>query len=219
ASIIAPDERTQVTPTTVYPARANVYFTYTKPNGATSWCTGWLYAANAVATAGHCVHSGGASGAWNTNFTVYPGRNGATSPYGSCGTSGVFSVTGWTQSASVEYDYAALKLNCTVGTTTGWYGMNWASTPGAGSAVSSAGYPQDKPSATQWLTSSAVSALYTRQVAYHLDTVGGQSGSAVYHVGCTTYCAIAVHAYGYGDHNRGTRITEPAFANFHNWKL
>ncbi|MDQ2583013.1 trypsin-like serine peptidase [Saccharothrix yanglingensis] len=219
ASIIAPDERTRVNPTTVYPARANVYFTYTKPNGATSWCTGWLYAANAVATAGHCVHSGGPSGGWNTAFTVHPGRNGATSPYGSCGTSAVYSVTGWVQDASVEYDYAGLKLDCTIGTTTGWYGMNWAATPTVGTPVTSAGYPQDKPSATQWTTTSAISAVHTRQLAYHLDTTGGQSGSPVHHVGCSTYCADAVHAYGYGDHNRGTRITEAAFANLHNWKL
>ncbi|WP_158847456.1 trypsin-like serine peptidase [Saccharothrix deserti] len=218
-SIIAPDQRTQVTNTTTYPARANVYFTYRKPNGSTSWCTGWMYAANAVATAGHCVYSGGTGGAWNTNFTVYPGRNGSSSPYGSCGVSTAFSVTGWTQSASAEYDYAALKLTCTVGNTTGWYGLRWTTGSFNGTAVSSAGYPQDKASATQWFTSSTVSATYTRQLAYHLDTVGGQSGSAVYTSGCTTFCALAVHAYGYGDHNRGTRITEAAYNNFDNWKL
>ncbi|QFZ23876.1 trypsin-like serine peptidase [Saccharothrix syringae] len=218
-SIIPPDERVQVTDTTAYPARATVYFTYTKPGGATSWCTGWLYAANAVATAGHCVHSGGSGGAWNTGFTVYPGRNGASSPYGSCGVSSTFSVVGWTQNANPEYDYAGFKLGCTIGNTTGWYGMSWTTASLDGTAVGSAGYPQDRASATQWSTTSTVSASYERQLAYHLDTVGGQSGSVVHTSGCGTYCGVAVHAYGHGDHNRGTRITEAVFANYADWKL
>ncbi|MFC6092887.1 trypsin-like serine peptidase, partial [Saccharothrix lopnurensis] len=218
-SIIAPDGRVQVTGTTAYPASADVYVTYTRPNGSTGWCTGWLYAANAVATAGHCAHSGGSGGAWNTNFTVHPGRDGGSSPFGSCGVSNTFSVTGWTQNANAEYDYAGFKLNCSVGDTTGWYGMSWTTASLDGTAVGSSGYPQDKPAGTQWSTTSSISASHPRQLAHHLDTVGGQDGSVVRAAGCSTFCGIAVHAYGHGDHNRGTRITEAVFANYQNWRL
>ncbi|GAA1267573.1 hypothetical protein GCM10009634_08560 [Saccharothrix xinjiangensis] len=218
-SIIPPDGRTQVTATTTYPASADAYVTYTKPNGAAGWCTGWLYAPNAVATAGHCAHSGGSGGAWNTNFTVHPGRDGSSSPFGSCGVTSAHSVTGWTQNANPEYDYAGFKLDCSIGNTTGWYGMSWTTASLDGTAVGSSGYPQDKPAATQWSTSSSISASHTRQLAYHLDTVGGQDGSVVRAAGCSTVCGIAVHAHGHGDHNRGTRITEAVFANYQSWKL
>ncbi|MFD7653595.1 trypsin-like serine peptidase [Actinosynnema sp. NPDC059797] len=218
-SIIPPDGRTRVTDTTTYPASADVQVTFTKPNGSAGWCTGWLYASNAVATAGHCAHSGGSGGAWNTNFAVHPGRDGGSSPFGSCGVTSAHSVTGWTLNANPEYDYAGLELDCAVGTATGWYGMSWTTASLDGTAVGSSGYPQDKPAGTQWSTSSSISASYTRQLAYHLDTVGGQDGSVVRAAGCSTVCGIAVHAYGLGDHNRGTRITEAAFANYQAWKL
>ncbi|WP_170185180.1 hypothetical protein [Saccharothrix texasensis] len=42
-----------------------------------------------------------------------------------------------------------------------------------------------------------------------MDTIGGQSGSAV----CDTYCAVAVHAYGHTSHNRGTRVVEEVRRN------
>ena len=217
-SIIGADGRTQVTNTTTYPARATVYFTYRKPNGATSWCTGWMYAPNAVATAGHCVHSGGTGGAWNTAFTIYPGRNGGSSPYGSCGVSNTYSVLGWTRDNNTEYDYAGFKLNCTIGNTVGWYGLHWQTASLNGTTIFSRGYPQDKASATQWFTSDQVRQSDTRQLRYQLDTVGGQSGSPVYMSGCGAYCGIAVHTTGYGDHNRGTRITQEVFNNYNSWK-
>ncbi|QQQ76411.1 trypsin-like serine protease [Saccharothrix sp. 6-C] len=215
-SIIAPDGRVQVTDTTTYPARATVRFTYTKPTGSTSWCTGWLYAANAVATAGHCVYNPAAA-AWNTNFTVYPGRNGSSSPYGSCGVSNAYSVTGWTQDGSTEHDYAALKLTCTVGNTTGWFGLTTSTASLNGTTATTAGYPQDKPSGTQWTTSDTVTGTTARQLSYLMDTIGGQSGSAVYNTGCGTYCAVAVHAYGHTSHNRGTRIIEEVRRNLLAW--
>ncbi|TQI93696.1 glutamyl endopeptidase [Amycolatopsis cihanbeyliensis] len=217
-SIIGPDGRTRVNDTTTFPARATVYLTYTKPGGATSWCTGWMYAPNAVATAGHCVHGGGSSGDWNYGFTVYPGRNGGSSPYGGCTVDTKYSVLGWTRDRNTEYDYGGLKLNCTVGDTVGWYGMRWQGASYDGTLIFSRGYPQDKPQATQWFTSDEVRQSDIRQLRYRLDTVGGQSGSPVYMFGCEGYCGIAVHTTGYSDHNRGTRITEQAFDNYQSWK-
>ncbi|MER5261043.1 trypsin-like serine protease [Actinosynnema sp. NPDC002837] len=219
-SIIAPDERVQATYTFDYPARATVRFTYTKPTGTTSWCTGWLYEADAVATAAHCVYNLDAA-AWNTDFTVYPGRNGDSSPYGSCGVSNAYTVTGWTQDRNTEYDYATLKLTCTIGDTTGWFGLSTSTASLDGTTVTTRGYPQDKPYATQWYTSNTVTATNARQLHYLLDTIGGQSGSPVYNYdsGCSAACAVAIHAYGYTSHNRGTRIIEEVRQNLLSWGL
>jgi glutamyl endopeptidase len=56
-----------------------------------------------------------------SSFRIYPGRDGALSPYGVCTARTLFSVIGWTVSANEEYDYGAVKLNCTVGNTVGWF--------------------------------------------------------------------------------------------------
>ena len=52
-------------------------------------------------------------------------------------------MTGWTVSANEEYDYGAVKLNCTVGNTVGWFGITSADPTNFPSIVG--GYPGDKP--------------------------------------------------------------------------
>lgn len=121
-SVIGIDERVLVNPTTSFPERAVALITF---NGGR--CTGWLYGKDIVAAAGHCVHDGGSGGSWKTNVVVYPGRNGSYSPYGSCSAKQLHSVQGWTVDGNQEYDYGAIKLNCSIGDTTGWFGYWWQS--------------------------------------------------------------------------------------------
>ena len=75
-TILGPDNRTPVTPTTGYPARAIVLIAMSGGR-----CSGFLDGKHVVATAGHCVHSGGANGSWMTNVQVHPGRDGRLAPY------------------------------------------------------------------------------------------------------------------------------------------
>jgi glutamyl endopeptidase len=220
-SIVPPDQRWQPGSTTTFPHSAVVQITV---NGS-AHCSGWLYGADIVATAGHCVHTGGSGGSWYSGIEVWPGRNGGYAPYGSCGATSLYSVVGWATSGNEAYDYGAIKLNCSVGNSTGWFGYWWQSDSLAGYSTRICGYPGDKPN-TQWCSDDQVRVSQSLQVFYWNDTVGGMSGSAVYQdrSGCG-WCAMAIHAYGFphngwphDSYNHGTRITEARFNNLWIWK-
>lgn len=223
-TVIGPDDRTQVSPTTGYPARAVVLITFDDGR-----CTGWLYGPNIVATAGHCVHSGGSSGSWKTNVVVYPGRNGTLSPYGSCTAQRLHSVTGWTTSGDERFDYGAIKLNCSIGSTTGWFGYWWQSASLTGLPTVISGYPGDKPF-EQWKSSDQGRVTEASKIFYLNDTEGGMSGSPVYYnrpagsSSCAGSCSMGIHTNGlhgdspHNDYNHGTRIVEPVFNNLQAWK-
>lgn len=223
-SIIGPDNRVRVTNTTVFPWRAVALITFTGGR-----CTGWFYGPDVVATAGHCVHSGGAGGSWVTNVRVYPGRNGNVSPFGSCTAKRLYSVTGWVNAKDEKYDYGVVKLNCTAGNTVGWLGAWWQSASLNGISQTVTGYPGDKP-LTQWRATGTVAATQTRQVFYKNDTVAGQSGAPVYQLRatgssfCNGYCALAIHTSGlhggspHGTNNHGTRIVQDVLNNLIAWR-
>lgn len=221
-SIIGPDDRKRVKNTRAYPFRAIALVTFSG-----SRCTGWLIAADTVVTAGHCVHSGGKRGGWYnvSAFRVYPGRDGSSVPFGSCTAKRLYSNTGWTEQASSQHDFGAIKLDCDIGLTTGWFGYFWTNGSLVGRRAVVSGYPGDKP-LTQWRSVGEVDASRTFEVFYQNDTLGGQSGSPVYydHPNCGI-CAMAVHAYGiygrkpYADHNHGTRITQSVARMFRDWSM
>lgn len=228
ASAIGFDTRVRTTTfgspgTQNYPARATALVTFTG-----GYCTGFFIGPNTVATAGHCVHSGGTTGAWRTNVRVYPGYNAGSAPYGSYAARRLYSVTGWTSSKSELYDYGAIKLS--VGTSVGYYGFFWTSASLTGSTAIVLGYPGDKsPAQSQWTGSDEVNYTGTQQVFYRTDTYGGQSGSPVWFdrpSGTTTSVgpyAYAIHAYGiHGAYphtiNHGTRITQSVYNNLIAWR-
>lgn len=212
ASVIGTDSRTQVTATTSFPYRAIAHIT-----SSIGGCTGWFIGANTVVTAGHCVYG---SGGWATSVRVYPGRNGTSTPYGSCGATRLYAPSGWTSGQNRDYDYGAIKLDCTIGNTTGWFGLRWDGIA-TGQQTYIAGYPGDKTYGTQWTHVDQVRLLQTRRVYYANDTYGGQSGSPVWNStsSCST-CAIAVHAYGVDStgYNGGTRITQDVYNNLITWR-
>ncbi|MQA26708.1 MAG: trypsin-like serine protease [Micromonosporaceae bacterium] len=221
-SVIGPDGRWRVTPTTSFPTRAIAMITL---NGS-QLCTGWLYGPDVLATAGHCVHTGGSGGAWRSGtWRIYPGRDGSSSPYGYCTARSLHSVNGWTQSRDEQYDYGAIKLNCTIGNTVGWFGFWWQSASLTGYSTTVSGYPGDKPSGTHWRHVDSVRVTQARQIFYQNDTFGGQSGSPVYQYrsGCG-YCSMGIHAYGlhgswpHSSNNHGTRINEPVYNNMLYWR-
>jgi glutamyl endopeptidase len=147
-TIIGLDSRTRVNPTTSFPARATALITFNQGSGSFI-CTGWLINKNTVATAGHCVHTGGPNGSFSRNVRVYPGRNGSQAPFGSCTARTLFTVVGWANASDERYDYGAVKLNCNIGQTTGWYGLLAQSMTLNGQRSIITGYPGDKP-LTQW---------------------------------------------------------------------
>lgn len=220
-SIIPPDERTKVTNTTVYPQRAMVLLTTSSGR-----CSGTMISPNTVLTAGHCVHGGGSAGAWATNVRVFPGRNGAQSPFGSCGSRTLYSVLGWVRDRNELYDYGVVKLDCTIGNTVGWLGLRWQTASLVGVPTIIEGYPGDKP-LEQWHSAGPVRVSDNFQIFYQDDTMPGNSGSSVYtmafRAACGGPCVIGVHAYGlhgsppHGDNNHGVRVTKPVFDNLIAW--
>lgn len=222
-SVLGMDTRVRTYPYANYPARATALITFTG-----GYCTGFFIGANTVATAGHCVHSGGTTGAWRTNVRVYPGYNAGSAPYGSYAAKRLYSVTGWTSSKSELYDYGAVKLS--VNATVGSFGFYWTSASLAGLPAIVMGYPGDKsPSQSQWIGTDQIWFSGTQQVFYRTDTYGGQSGSAVWHdrpsgtTGSLGPYAYAIHAYGvHGAYphtiNHGTRINSSVYNNLLAWR-
>lgn len=224
-SVIGDDDRLRVDNTSTYPQSAIALITFTDPDGASRQCTGWLYDESTLATAGHCLYTHDDANdvhGWNSDFRIYPGRDVGESPYGSCEWNRVWSVKGWTEDGTPSYDYGAIKLDCSIGAATGWYGMKWQAASYNGTGAFVTGYPSDKePDYSMWWDGGTIEESLPRQLHYSMDTAGGQSGAPVSQEGCGAYCGIAVHTYGvYGgyDTNRGTRITEGAFANYASWR-
>jgi glutamyl endopeptidase len=216
-SVLGADGRTQVDPTTGNPSR---FIGQIVIGG--SICTGWLVDADTVITAGHCVSNGAGTFFDVNTMTFIPGRNGGTEPYGSCGVDASYTTNGFHVGASKLYDYGAIILDCTIGTTTGWMGYFKVGgiTGLQGLTAHVRGYPGDKPLGTQWTMRGTVAASQKRFVYYAIDTFGGQSGSPVYQFrsGCGA-CAMAIHAYGNGgsgpaaNNNGGPRINIEVFNN------
>jgi glutamyl endopeptidase len=224
------DSRMRVVPTAAMANRAIVLITIGTSNA--HLCTGFLYSNNTVATAGHCVHTGGSSGTWRdrTTMKVWPGRNGTASPYGFCTVRRLHSVAGWTLTANQLYDYGAMKLNCTVGNTTGWFGMRSqdGDTAFLNQPAIISGYPGDK-SQEQWLSADKVRVSQSLRLCYRTDTIGGHSGSPIWNdrdeaLGAIGPWAIAVHAYGAATSscgttlNSGPRLTPVRISNYVLWR-
>lgn len=192
-TVIGVDKRVRVQSTNLDPARATAGITFTG-----GYCPGWLYGPNVVATAGHCVHTGGPGGSWRTNVRVWPGYNAGSAPYGSYPAKWLAPVVGWTNYSDERYDYGVVKLYSNIGYTVGWYGLwGWQTSLNNNPAVI-LGYPADKtPTQSQWVGTDMVRVTQTNQVFYKNDTFGGMRGSAVWHdrPPGAAYCANGPWAY------------------------
>lgn len=228
-SIIGPDSREQVLDTTTFPWRAVAFITFQEASGRRGGrCTGWFFGPDLVVTAGSCLHTGKPPGRWVTDVRVYPGRNGTNSPFGFCAAKRLYAAQGWTARRNEQYNYGAVKLDCTVGNTVGWFPV-WRQTGGFGSlAYTLSGYPSDK-SLTQWTSSGVVAVTQNRQVFYGNDTGPAQTGSPIFQVRasrtCGAHCVFAIHTsdlHGssapHNKYNHGTRLTPEVLTNLTAWR-
>ncbi len=127
---------------TTYPYRAVVYVTATFANGKSVTGSGAMVGPNDVLTASHVVHDSALGAA--TTITVYAGRDGSSSPYGSATgrRTNYYEVDsnrdGLLSQFESQYDVAVVGLGTRLGDRTGWFGLN----PNGGSGFYNlTGYP------------------------------------------------------------------------------
>ncbi|MFE5672606.1 trypsin-like serine peptidase [Agromyces sp. NPDC056523] len=221
--VIGVDDRVQITATSVFPWRVHASLRITANDGSRWIGTGWFCGPHTLITAGHCVfikNSGVPNrDGWVRSITVIPGRNGAQQPFGSAVSTNFRTVSGWSNSGNQEYDYGAIILPTDLGSATGWLGIGaYSDATLLASIANISGYPGDKPAGTQWYHARKVTSVGSRKVFYDVDTAGGQSGSGVYRIADGRRVAIAIHAYGGGTANSGTRITTEVYNNLVAWK-
>jgi glutamyl endopeptidase len=222
ATVIGTDDRYQVG-TTTFPYNAVVEI---QLPGTLGRCSGWLYGPDMVATAGHCVYDKTAvANGWfsTTGMTVWPGRSGTSTPYGGCGVVASYAPSGWTTDQNEAFDYAALRLNCTVGNSTGL--LHYGVQPTVGYQTRLCGYPSDKPVDTQWCSDDQVRAADAYQVYYANDTATRMSGSPVLVYTTSGWNVTAIHtmpvhgtAPNHSSYNHGTRITSTVSNDLYNWE-
>lgn len=226
-TVFPPDTRTRVADTTVYPYKAIARMLSVFSNGLVRRCTGFMYASNVLATAGHCVFD--PAFGWAQNIQVTPGRwvdsaGVPMSPYGSCHGTNQFTSEGWEFNGDERYDYGAVQLDCTVGDQTGLFALSSPSGSVAGTVTTLTGYPSDEqPDGTMWTADGPITSSGVRQAFHQISTSDGSSGSPLYDPGCTDTCtAFAIQARGAGgshpDANAATRFTQANMVDFLVWE-
>jgi glutamyl endopeptidase len=207
------DNRTRVTATSSFPYSAVVHIVGTNPAGGSVGCSGFLYGANAVATAGHCVYDRAHHG-WNTNLQIIPGQNGSTQPFGHCGSiASLTTTTAYVNNGTTTEDYAAIKMNCSMGNATRWFGFIYPANKSQTWRVT--GYPGDKPAGTMWTATGQITVQNSGETDYNIDMMGGESGGPVYNSGAYV---TAINAYGVGtSYNAGPSLTPTRMDNLHAW--
>jgi glutamyl endopeptidase len=223
ADIIGTDDRHQIGNTTVNPYSAVVEIVLGTDDAGRSLgrCSGWMYAPNMVATAAHCVYDPSVvSGGYFhvSGMRVWPAINGSTSsaPYGSCGVVASHAATAYIN-GDWRSDYAALKLDCSVGNQTGV--LDYGTQPTVGYSTRLVGYPSDKALDTQWYSDDQVRTYDPYLVYYSNDTVTRMSGSPVMEWTGYAWTVVAIHSRGYdANYNVGARITSTVANDLYNWE-
>jgi len=226
-TVIGDDDRKVVLNTTGFPARAIVQILFRKRAGLDqNLCTGAMIAPDLVLTAGHCVHGGTAMGRWYSDFEVFPGRNTASKPFGTCKAVRLYALRGWTSAAFVSdarlYDLGAIRLDCDIGQRTGWFGVAPLPDAAFGQPSTVQGYAADKaPTGRQWISFDQFRVLDAQKAFYENDTFGGTSGSPVF--SGTDYHILCVHTNGlhgsgpWAQFNACTRMTPERLATIAGW--
>jgi V8-like Glu-specific endopeptidase len=214
------DDRARVAATEGYPWRCICLLKITAADGSRWLGTGWLAGPRTLITAGHCVYLH-RHGGWAYQIEVAPGQNGDLLPYGSTVATGFRSVRGWIHSRRPDHNYGAIILPAdrAFGNLLGYFGYSKPGDPDLqGALIDLAGYPCDRPPATQWRHSRRLDYLTPRTLEYAVDSIGGHSGAPVWRLRNGAPDVVGIHANSDQFGNAAIRISAPVFANISAWK-
>jgi len=227
-TVFPPDDRAQITDTTVFPWRTICSLLITMPNGKQYFGTGAIIGIPGghgfhVLTAGHNVHDPD-DGGWADSVKVIPGLNGNYMPYYYAWAAHVRSYTAWTQDRDQRHDWALLTLDRNLGDFTGWMGRKTALSfdPIYTGWLHTAGYPGDKgmPPITMWYDADYGRSADEYNHWYYMDTYRGQSGSPVWRLEDSERYILSVHTYGDqgSGSNKGTRLNKEKYDHITTWR-
>jgi len=178
------DDRIQITSSYYFPYRAVGMIRFQDKSGSWHTCSGVLIGPQDVLTAGHCVHSGGSTGDWYSNFYFYPGKVSSSSSSIYSGTT-VHSVVGWVTNADWTYDYGLIKLSSAPNV--GWFSFGYNTAIDSTWFLYGLGYPSDKNFGTMWKTDGYVSEAQERYLIDSSCTLTGMDGTGMYKSGYIVY--------------------------------
>jgi len=99
-------------------------------SNAGAWVgSGFMVAPNIMITAGHCVYNDNSNDGLNnptfaSYFRIYPGQNGAATPYGTTYAKRIYiSKEYYLNSTGYDYDLAIVKTTTSIGNSCGYFGM------------------------------------------------------------------------------------------------
>lgn len=226
------DDRTLVPSTTDAPWRWSAALRIRPRDGANPFVgTGWFVGPRTLITAGHCVYMHD-HGGFAESVEVIPGLDGTKRPFGSIVSRDLKSVSGWTAKRNSDFDYGAIVLPQPVNLGA----FAFAAVPEellVSADLNISGYPYDRDKATRhYFHARRIVRVSKRRLYYHIDTYGGQSGSAAWitisrdaaaQLGIASSeervrVVVAVHSGGSMLFNYATRITEDVVQNLRTWQ-
>ncbi|CAN5644401.1 hypothetical protein BH23CHL2_BH23CHL2_36170 [soil metagenome] len=214
--IIGSDDRQQVTDTMTFPNSAITYIeVWNDDKDYVYLCTAAFIGPNVLLTAAHCLWIPDFGG-YPDGVAVAPGMNGDSQPFGIDFASEIWVPDAWINAngninEAYEADYGLIVLdNSELGNQVGAFAVD---VPGTGELEaldfqpSTAGYPGDKPSGTQWSGSSnAFKSVQSNLLVHGIDAFQGQSGSPVW--GGSDQAIVGVISFETSQDNYARRITD-----------
>lgn len=203
-SIIGNDDRTLVSNVTDYPFSSIVFISISY-NGQSYRGSGVMIGENKVLTGAHVVHDK-TKGGFPQSVTVIPARDNNTIPFGISKAKKISITRGFLSDDTLtrmQHDYAVIELEESIGTKTGWLGIN--SLFDTANPVTLTGYPGEKQ--YQMYTETGyldpLSANINNVFSTKMDGTSGNSGSPMY---TNKKQVVAIYNYSGGTLNYCTPV-------------